>query len=198
MPHGVQPPSSNCAEPLEPFLSVQTPEKRSFFFFFSVLVSGKTQPGEAHSAKVRPKPPGVIQPETPKQSGGRSPFRMNPTQNSATCYSDSYDKELRSTGSYSKVPVNAQRLECSRSRRSALVLPDLLVSETSLFAGIFDRTGHALPTSSALHLIFALADACTGFGALSAPAGAQLPAGSQPQMRSPCVGLYQPASAAAV
>ena len=111
MPHGVQPPSSNCAEPLEPFLSVQTPEKRSFFFFFSVLVSGKTQPGEAHSAKVRPKPPGVIQPETPKQSGGRSPFRMNPTQNSATCYSDNYDKELRSTESCSKVPVNVQRLQ---------------------------------------------------------------------------------------
>ncbi len=39
------------------------------------------------------------QTETLKQSGGRSRFRMNPTQNSATCYSDSdnYDKELRST-----------------------------------------------------------------------------------------------------
>lgn len=33
------------------------------------------------------------QTETLKQSGGRSRFRMNPTQNSATCYSDNYDKE---------------------------------------------------------------------------------------------------------
>ncbi len=46
-----------------------------------------------------------------KQSGGRSRFRMNPTQNSATCYSDNYDKELRSTESCSKVPVNVQRLQ---------------------------------------------------------------------------------------
>ena len=44
----------------------------------------------------------------------------------------------------SKVPVNVPRLECSRSRRSALVLRDLLVSETSLLAGFFC----SLPTSS--------------------------------------------------
>ena len=84
--------------------------------------------------------------------------------------SDFYNDKLRSTGSCSKVPLDVQRLECSRSRRSDVVLPALLVAETSLLALFCHQTGHR-PRRVSRAPDLRLAVAYTGSGALSTPAG---------------------------